>query len=232
MGMIFDALFQSQPRDLQEQVTRRPVDLPGFAAGTRVATPSGPVDVAALKVGDLVRTLDHGTAPLRRVERWTCSLWRTSPASRLIQVKAGSLGAGRPAVDLMLSANQCVMISDPGCVALFGTAEVLVPVGLLTGLRGISTVFNRFSTDYVTLVTEEHELLMADGLEVATPYPTPDLLGLLSPERTAPPPARPSVPRKSLDMLVALLELEHAMGDGPITMGRHGNYLYLVQDPQ
>ncbi len=232
MGMVFDALFQNTPSRSVEQTGAPRIDLPGFSAGTRIATPAGPLDVSDLKVGDLVRTVDHGDLPVRRVARRTCSLWRTSAASRLIQVKAGSLGPGRPAADLLLSANQSVVVSDPGCVALFGTAEVLVPVGLLTGLRGVSTVFNRFATDYVTLVTERHEVLTAEGLEVATPYPTPALLGQLAPERPAPPPARPGIPRKSIDMLVTLLELGHAMGTGPTKMGRHGNYLYLVQDPQ
>ncbi|WP_281969240.1 Hint domain-containing protein [Roseovarius nanhaiticus] len=150
-------------------------DFPCIAPGAMIATPTGSTEIAALKTGDLVETQDHGAVPLAWVGRRSLDL--TNHASgKPILIKAASFGNQRPRRDLVLSPDHRVLVDDPACVWLFGTSEVLAPSKGLASLPRIREMRGRQHIEYVTLFTERHEIIFADGLAVETLYPGPQAL--------------------------------------------------------
>lgn len=64
-GKGFDTLYtQTDPDDLKLKSIEE-INVVCFAAGTLIATLSGPVAIEALRAGDMVTTLDHDEQPIR-----------------------------------------------------------------------------------------------------------------------------------------------------------------------
>jgi hypothetical protein len=127
-----------------------------FCPGTRMATPGGEMLVEALRVGDWVHTL----AGAQRI------LWigRRSYEGRFctrnhlvlpVHIKAGALGAGVPARELVVS---------PGHGIWCGAA--LVPAWRLVNGVSITQPTPPARIDYLHLELESHELLLAEGCPV------------------------------------------------------------------
>ncbi|OIQ32080.1 MAG: hypothetical protein BM562_06135 [Alphaproteobacteria bacterium MedPE-SWcel] len=150
-------------------------DFPCFAAGTQIQTPSGPVDVARLKVGDLVETLDNGAVPILWTGRRRLDLTGSEVAKPLL-LKADFIQQDAPNLDTIVSPDHRILIRDPACTLLFGTAEVLVPAKGLIALPRIREMQGRKTVDYVTLLTGQHQIILANGLPAETLYPGPQAL--------------------------------------------------------
>ena len=126
-----------------------------FYPGTRIATPEGDVAVEALQAGDLVAT-GNGPKPVRWVGQSHVHTRFADPLRSLpIRIKAGALGDGLPARDLLLSPDHAVFIDG-----------ILVQAGALVNGSSIvreQDVPEQFTYYHVELAT--HELLLAEGVQ-------------------------------------------------------------------
>lgn len=100
-----------------------PVETPavraGFVCGTILLTRDGEMPVEFLSPGDRVITRDVGMVRLNRIRH-------RRTFTRAISFAAGSLGHTRPDQDLILPADQLVLIRDWRAQAMFGTAQAMV----------------------------------------------------------------------------------------------------------
>lgn len=135
-----------------------------FVAGTRIATPSGPVPVERLRPGDLVLTLDHGARPLAWVGTVRA---RAIGALAPVVFAPGAVGNDRP---LALSPLHRVRISDWRAHLMFGAPEVLVTARAL--VNG-TTIRRRVGggVTYAHLLFDRHELVFAEGAVTESLHP-------------------------------------------------------------
>ncbi|TCO72897.1 Hint domain-containing protein [Rhodovulum euryhalinum] len=111
----------------------------GFAAGTEIATTTGWRTVEALAPGDRILTFDHGSQPVRAVQRGV--LWRgrapcPEPLWPLL-VPEGVLGNSTP---LTLLAEQSVLVESDLAEDMYGDPFVLLPARYLEGALGIRRI--------------------------------------------------------------------------------------------
>ena len=201
-----------------------------FATGTAIATPDGPRPVETLRPGDLVSTRDHGAQPVLWIgHRWLsgAELARRSWL-RPVRIKAGALGPGTPARDLVVSPQHRMMLT-PGD----GGASVLVAAIHLTALPGVTQVRARRGICYWHLLLPAHAVISANGAPAETLLPGPMAIGALAPPDreailTLLPQLRRPIPGQSLAsarpiptpararQLVAQLHPRAARGAGPV----------------
>ncbi len=131
--------------------------VPCFAAGTRIATPTGPVVVEALREGDIVTTRLRGELqPVTWIGYLPINC-RKHPNPRdvwPVRIAAGTFGVGQPHCDLWLSPDHAISFEG-----------VLIPVRYLVNGSTIAQV----EVDEVTYYHVEvprHDLLLAEGLAV------------------------------------------------------------------
>lgn len=128
-----------------------------LVSGTLVATPDGEQPVETLKPGDLVLTADGQAVPVRFVGVQRVSPRFTRDCDAIpIRLSAGSLGAGLPRRDLLVSPRHAVFV-----------AGTLVEAGAL--VNGTTIRQERQPPEVVTyysIETERHELLLAEGVPV------------------------------------------------------------------
>jgi hypothetical protein len=145
---------------------------PWIGLNTRVDTPNGPVAAGLLRPGDRILTLDDGPLPLLRVTR------RDLPSAGFfapVLLRAPFYGATR---DLLVSADQPVMLSGTLVEYHFGEDEVLIPAGALIDGRKALVEQRRAVTQSVALdlgcpalFTADGCVLMSDGSDRLTPPP-------------------------------------------------------------
>jgi len=124
-----------------------------FAAGTRIRTPEGEVEVEALREGDLVLTA-NGAKPVRWLGRSDVSATFADPLKAApIRIAAGALGGNLPLRDLRVSPAHAVFIDG-----LLVQAAALV--------NGASIVRESLVEDfaYYHVELDSHELLFSEGL--------------------------------------------------------------------
>jgi T5SS/PEP-CTERM-associated repeat protein len=127
-----------------------------FAAGTRIETAAGRVDVADLSIGDQVTTADGRLAPIVWIGSRHVECWRHPRPETVwpVVVRAGGLGGNVPLRDLYLSPDHAVFVNG-----------VLVPVRLLIDGAGIAQVRRRHVT-YYHVELSWHGIVFAEGLAV------------------------------------------------------------------
>ncbi len=136
--------------------------LAAYAAGTVIDTPDGPRAVETLAAGDVVTTLSNGSRPLLWVGRRrvpTLALL-AHPALRPVEFAAGSVGNQRA---LRVSPQQRMLIDDWRAEVYFGEDRVLVAAQALVDDRGARMVVPEAGVEYVTLLCDRHEVLLAEG---------------------------------------------------------------------
>jgi len=133
---------------------------PCFAQGTRIDTPTGPVPVEQLRIGDQVlnpwgETLEITWLGHRRTDcRCHPRPWDVQP----IRVQANAFAPGQPRHPLLLSPDHAVYLPAPS-----GTQDVLIPVRYLIN----GTTIAQQTVDTVTYWHVElfrHDVLLAEGL--------------------------------------------------------------------
>ncbi len=130
-----------------------------FLTGTAIAVPGGTVAVETLRAGDLVNTIENGVM-LAKAVKWIgyrsvkpgdCHGDEAHP----VRIKAHAFGDGRPARDLLLTNEHCIVTEDG-----------LTPARIF--VNGRSIMFDR-SIDtftYYHVELEQHGVLLAEGLAV------------------------------------------------------------------
>ena len=149
-----------------------------FTPGALIQTADGPVAVEKLSPGTLVLTRDDGLQPVRWIGRSTLDRKRlaTSPHLRPIRLEPGALAPGLPARALVLSPHHRVMVRGPIAVRMFDSAEVLAAVKDLTACPGIAPAVEVTSIDYIHLMFDRHQLILAEGAVVESLYAGPQAL--------------------------------------------------------
>jgi len=127
-----------------------------FAAGTRIATPTGARPVETLCPGDLIATEDSGPQPILWIG--ARPVLGTGPAAP-VRLPAGVLDNTRP---LVLSQNHRVLIAGAAAELMFGTPELWVPAKALIGCAGARLSPQKIVT-YYHLLLPRHEVLRAEG---------------------------------------------------------------------
>jgi hypothetical protein len=91
----------------------------GFACGTTVLTLDGDIPVEFLNTGDRVITRD-GARTLRSIRVAVLT-------GEVMRVGASTLGHDRPVSDVLVGRDQAILIRDWRAMALYGTAQALIP---------------------------------------------------------------------------------------------------------
>lgn len=135
-----------------------------FTPGTLIETDSGERTVESLRPGDLVRTMDHGFQPLRRV------LSQTLPAQghlAPIRFEAGELGNRRV---LVVSPQHRMLIADWRAGYFFGEPEVFVAALHLVNGTTVTRQCGGMVT-YMHLVFDRHEVVYSEGIPSESLFP-------------------------------------------------------------
>ncbi|WP_102226004.1 Hint domain-containing protein [Acidimangrovimonas sediminis] len=142
-----------------------------FAAGTRIAIPGGWAEVRHLRPGQAICLAGGGTAPVRLVLHSSADAGG-NPARRPVRLRAGALGPGCPARDLVLSPQHRVWVDDIGA---------LVPARALTCLPRIGPLRAAGRIDYVHIVLARHAVILAEGVPCESFWPGKMAMGAMTP---------------------------------------------------
>jgi hypothetical protein len=127
-----------------------------FATGTGIATPDGEQAVERLRPGDLVRTADGRSVPVKWIGRQTRNkLFTPEDRLRPVRVSAGALGPGVPHANLVLTADHALILDGYAINAgalVNGTTITQEPIAALD-----------YSVTYYHVETEAHEVILANG---------------------------------------------------------------------
>jgi hypothetical protein len=123
-----------------------------FLRGTRILTDRGEVAVEDLAAGDLVATRSGALRPIRWIGTQSFASHRAGSSQQPIRLRAGSLGAGLPDRDLLVS---------PGHAVLVGA--VLVHAGALVNNITILRAVIAGRIDYFHLDLGPHDCVRANG---------------------------------------------------------------------
>jgi hypothetical protein len=131
-----------------------------FAAGTRILTARGEVEVEMLRAGDLVATLSGQGAPMKPVlwiGRRHVALADLANAAEVapVRIAAGALGEHTPHRDLLVSPDHCLFLHG-----------MLVPSRLLVNGTTISVEAGLPAVTYFHVELAGHDILLAEGAAV------------------------------------------------------------------
>lgn len=126
-----------------------------FLTGTRIATPGGPRAIETLQPDELVLTADGRVIPVVWVWRQAVvPLFGLTEALTPILIAAGALGPGRPARDLVVTADHALALEG-----------VLVNAGALVNgasIRPLPAAQMPRQLVYWHIETQAHEILLAE----------------------------------------------------------------------
>lgn len=142
------------------QGTEPPERAPWIGLRTPIETARGPVPAGALKPGDMVVTADNGLQPVMRINRMRLpSRGSFSP----VILRAPYLGQGS---DVLISADQLVLLDGPEVEYMFGEEEVLVQAGMLVDGTIARIDGLRAATDCLSIDLGLPEVILSDGLRL------------------------------------------------------------------
>lgn len=144
----------------------------GIARGTHVMTNRGEVRVENLVVGDRVITRDRGMQDIRWIGSHTVDITRENAP---ILFRKGAIKNAR---DLIVSADQRVVLKGAEAMAVYGVKEVLIPARILVDdVTVIQAVGGRM--EFFQIVTDQHEVIYTEAAASESFMPTPENLNLL-----------------------------------------------------
>lgn len=135
-----------------------------FMRGSRMETDIGNVPIESLRVGDRIRTADHGY----QIIRWINST--SVPGRGLhapVRIAAGALGNTHP---LWVSQQHRMLFSGVEVELYFGEPEVLVAAKHLAGLPGIELI-ELPQVEFFHMLFDRHEIVFAEGIPSESFYP-------------------------------------------------------------
>lgn len=150
-----------------------------FTPGTMIDTPDGERPIEALSPGDLVVTGDGAARPIRWVgqRRLTDADMASQPNLRPVRIRAGALGQGMPARDLIVSPQHRVLIRSDIAQRMTGSRHVLIPAARLTHMPGINRLNPRYAVTYIHIMLDRHEVVWSNGAPTESFYPGTAALG-------------------------------------------------------
>lgn len=183
-GGQFDSVFFGvQPFSVTTDVT---ITIEGvcFTTGTLIEGSDGAHRIETLEVGDRVLTADHGLQPIRWIEssRIPSDQLFSNPALRPVRITAGSLGPGVPERDLLVSQQHRILVRGPKVELLFGAPEALVAAKHLCAWPGISVETSDQPVEYLHILLDRHEILIAEGAPAESLFLGEETLHTLSSE--------------------------------------------------
>ena len=139
-----------------------PEALAAYAADALVDTPDGPRPAGDLVAGDVVTTLANGSRPLRWVgrRRVTPVELLAHPGLRPVAFAPGTVGNSR---ELLVSPQQRMLIDDWRAAVYFGEDRVLVSALALVDDQAARLALPEAGVDYVVLLCDRYEILLAEG---------------------------------------------------------------------
>ncbi len=144
-----------------------------FGAGTRIAIPGGTIAVEDLQPGDLVMTRDHGALPLRWIgKRRVAARGKFAP----VVFRPGAIGNTR---ELRLSRQHRLRRACWKTELMFGEGAVLVPAVHFVNGRDI-TIQEGGEITYLHLLFDDHQIVLAEGVEAESFHPSVQNLAGLS----------------------------------------------------
>ncbi len=162
----------------------QPEALAAYVAGTLIDTPDGPRPVESLASGDVVTTLANGSRPLRWVGRGRIPVVEllAYPGLCPVEFAPGAIGNDRA---LLVSPQQRMLIDDWRAAVYFGEDRVLVAAQALVDDQAARVVFPVEGLEYVVLLCDRHEVLLAEGALSESFHPGETGLSALPPEARA-----------------------------------------------
>ncbi len=141
-----------------------------FCDGTTIQTPEGPVAIEALRVGDLVETLDRGAKPIRWIGCRKVSASELAENERLrpVRISSGALGPGIPSKDLYVSRQHRMLLRSDVAQDMRWPSDVLVAAIKLTVLPGIEVEDRRRELVYYHILLDGHDVVMAHDTPAET----------------------------------------------------------------
>lgn len=139
--------------------------IPCFTPGTLIDTLRGPTAIEEIRRGDLVLTRDHGYQPVRWIGRRDLSVADLVVNPRLcpVRVRAGALGPGMPARDMLLSPQHRILVTSAQAELLTGESEVLAAARYFVDRPGFERA-GPCTVGYIHLMFDEHEIVRSDGI--------------------------------------------------------------------
>lgn len=158
----------THPLDPGSVALREPAGLvtSALVPGSIVLTLDGALPVEALFAGDKVITRDAGAQALLEVRRF-----RTPKDMQFVSITRDALG-GKPERDLILPAEQRMLIRDWRAKALFGTPAARVPLSRLADGEHIRKGAPA-PASLISLHFAHSHIIYADGLELFSAEPIP-----------------------------------------------------------
>jgi hypothetical protein len=150
--------------------------VPCFVEGTRIETPTGPIPVEQIAVGDLVLTLDHGFQPV---------VWhgvRQVPSAgsmAAVRIPAGTFGDHGA---LAVSPQHRLHFAGWRAQLYAGEDEVLVKAIHLVRAGQLAQDHSGRPVTYHHLLFSRHQIICAEGLWSESYYPGPVTLAGHDPE--------------------------------------------------
>lgn len=132
----------------------------GMLAGTSILTLDGALPIEHLALGDRIITRDSGVAVLKAIRA-------RKAKTRMIRIKAGTLGNSRPDGDMVLPADQKVLLRDWRAKAIYGQKNAVVPISKLIDGEFIAEHATSATVTLFELEFDAPHVIYADGLELS-----------------------------------------------------------------
>ncbi len=158
-------------------------DIVCFAKGTMILTPSGERRIEDIRVGDALQTFDGQVTRVHWASAMRCTAEDFARKSKLrpIKITAGMIAPGMPNRDLYLSAQHRVLVRSPIAERLCGHQEALIASNKLLSVPGVEVDFLADEVEYYHLLTDRHDVLVANGMPSESLMVGPHLKEALAP---------------------------------------------------
>jgi hypothetical protein len=134
-----------------------------YATGTLIDTPDGPRTVESLSAGDLVMTVDGGPQEILWASHRERALDDRADDEKPVLIKAGALGAGLPAQDLIVSPQHRILVGEAGQLTDYFDTPALVAAKALVSLHGIRHMRGKKQVRWHHFACRSHEVVKANG---------------------------------------------------------------------
>ncbi len=168
------AVGRGNNRDTLDVTVQIPTgNVPCFVSGTLIETPDGPKPVEQLQVGQLVRAMDGRLVEVTWIgdRFFNRSDLEKYDWLRPICIRENAFGPGRPSRDLFVSPQHRICIFGWRSELFFGEEKILVPACFLVDDVNVVRVDDLRPVHYFHFMTDQHEIVLAEGLATETLFP-------------------------------------------------------------